>query len=161
MVEFPLKSDDRRHNKATGPSTTLGVALPARPEQGLLYDRLPLPVPCALPVGLNAQFDPDTARSALHENAWNRCRFSELGDLLAAAALDTFRRKTSNGWAAVPLQEDVPDGIGAWLQERYDNDVIAGAQKRLREDLRIVCGEDEKQLDEIVFEEARPRSDNR
>src|SRR5205823_9078934 len=77
MVEFPLKGEDRRHNKATGPTATLGVALPARTEQGMLYDRLPLPVPCALPVGLNAQFDPDTARSTLHENAWNARRFSE------------------------------------------------------------------------------------
>lgn len=153
MVEFPLKSDDRRHNKATGPSTTLGVVLPARLEQGLLYDRLPLPVPCALTVGLNAQFDPDTARSTLHENAWNRRRFSELGDLLASAALETFRRRISNGWAAVPLQKDVPEGISKWLQERYDDNVITGAQKRLREDLRIVCGAGEKQLDEIVFEE--------
>jgi hypothetical protein len=152
-VEFPLKGDDRRHNKATGPTTTLGVALPTRTEQGLLYDRLPLPVPCALPVGLNAQFDPDTARSTLHENEWNARRFCELGDLLAAAALDTFQRKISNGWAAVPLQDDIPDGIGDWLQERYDADLIAGAQKRLREDLKILCGKDEKQLDEIVFEE--------
>lgn len=153
LVEFPLTSDDRRNHKATGASTTLGIALSARPDQGLLYDRLPLPVPCALPVGLNAQFDPDTARSTLRENVWNARRFSELGDLLAAAALDTFQHKTVNGWGAVPLQGDVPDGIGAWLQERYEEDVIAGAQKRLRDDLRIICGEDEKQLDEIVFEE--------
>lgn len=153
MVEFPLTSDDRRKHKATGARTTLGVALSARPAQGLLYDRLPLPVPCALPVGLNAQFDPDTARSTLHENVWNARRFSELGDFLAAAALDAFQRKTANGWGAVPLQEDVPAGIGVWLQERYEGDVIAGAQKRLRDDLRIVCGEDERQLNEIVFEE--------
>lgn len=155
MTEFPLKSGDRRHNKATGPSTTLGVVLPARPESGLLYDRLPLPVSCALPAGLNAQFDPDTARSTLHENAWNRRRFSELGDLLAATALDTFQRKTSNGWAAAPLQEEVPDGISVWLQERYEEDVIAVAQKRLAEELRIVCEGSEKQLDELVFEEKR------
>jgi hypothetical protein len=153
IVEFPLKGGDRRHNKATGPTTTLGVSLPARPERGLLYDRLPLPVPCALPVGLNAQFDPDTARSTLHENLWNARRFAELGDLLAAAALDSFERKPSNGWTAVPLSQDVPDGIGAWLRQRYETDVIAGAQQRLRRELCLVRDGEARSLDKVVFEQ--------
>ena len=65
LAEMPLKSEERPDNKATGPTTTLGVSVPPQPEQGLLYDRLPLPVPCELPVGLNAQFDPDTAPAAI------------------------------------------------------------------------------------------------
>lgn len=72
----------------------LGVCVPREPEQGLLYDRLPLPVPCDLPVGLNAQFDPDTARSTLHERSWNAHRFAELGDFLAAVAVELFTRAT-------------------------------------------------------------------
>jgi hypothetical protein len=155
LVEWPLDDDDRRHNKATGPTTTLGIALATRPEAGLLYDRLPLPVPCALPVGLNAQFDPDTARSTLHDNTWNGRRFAELGRLLAAAVLDAFQLKTSTGWAAVPLQADVPDGVSEWLRDRYETDVIAETQQRLGEDLRIVCRGSARQLEEIVLEEKR------
>lgn len=153
MTELPLKAEERRHNKATGVTTTLGVVLPARPEQGLLYDRLPLPVPSALPVGLNAQFDPDTARSTLHQNAWNAHRFTELGDLVAAAALDAFDRKRSSGWAAVPLVDEIPEGVNPWLKERYDTDLIARAQQRLADDLRLGPPELERPLDEIVFEE--------
>jgi hypothetical protein len=31
MAEMPLKPDERRHNKATGPATTLGVCIPREP----------------------------------------------------------------------------------------------------------------------------------
>ena len=100
LVEMPLKADERRHNKATGPTTTLGVCVPSQPDPGLLYDRLPLPVSSSLPVGLNGQFDPDTARSTLHERAWNARRFAQLGELLAGAALDLFARDARRAWGA-------------------------------------------------------------
>jgi hypothetical protein len=113
LVEMPLKADERRHNKATGPTTTLGVCVPRNPEEGLLYDRLPLPVSSRLPVGLNAQFDPDTSRSTLTERAWNARRFVELGDLVAAVALDLFARDPRRGWATVPLLHDSRAGAAS------------------------------------------------
>jgi len=154
MVEVPLKADERRHNKATGPTTTLGVSVPRQPEQGLLYDRLPLPVASNLPVGLNAQFDPDTARSTLNEKTWNAHRFSELGELLAEAALDLFGRDTPRAWGAVPLLHDVPDTTSEWLQERYVVDVIGRCHLRLADELRLGEGDDQCALDDIVFENA-------
>jgi hypothetical protein len=154
IVEVPLKSDERRHNKATGPTTTLGVCVPRQPERGLLYDRLPLPVASRLPVGLNAQFDPDTARSTLHEKAWNAHRFVELGDLLAGAALDLFGRDAPRAWGAVPLLNDVPDTTSEWLQERYAIDVIGRCHLRLADELRLGEGDDQCALDGIVFEDA-------
>ena len=151
---MPLKSEERRHNKATGPTTTLGVSVPRQPEQGLLYDRLPLPVPCELPVGLNAQFDPDTARSTLHERSWNAHRFAELGDFLAAVAVELFGRDPRRAWGAVPLLHDVPGGIGEWLRERFLIDVIGRCHLRVGEEVRLGPKEEPRPLDEIVFEDA-------
>ena len=154
LAEMPLKAEERRHNKATGPTTTLGVSVPRRPEQGLLYDRVPLPVPCELPVGLNAQFDPDTARSTLHERSWNAHRFAELGDFLAAVAIELFVRDARRAWGAVPLLHDVPRGIGEWLRERFLIDVIGRCHLRLGEEVRLGPKEEPRPLDEIVFEDA-------
>lgn len=154
LVEMPLKADERRHNKATGETTTLGVCVPRRPEQGSLYDRLPLPVASSLPVGLNAQFDPDTGRSTLHERHWNARRFVELGDLLAAVALELFDRDPSRAWGAVPLSNDVLDGTPEWLRDRYLSDVIGRCQLRLAEELRLGHGGEERPLEDTVFEDA-------
>jgi hypothetical protein len=154
IVEVPLKPDEHRHNKATGPTTTLGVSVSRQPEQGLLYDRLPLPVASRLPVGLNAQFDPDTARSTLHENAWNAHRFVELGDLLAGAALDLFGRDARRAWGAVPLLHHVPETTSDWLKERYVIDVIGRCHLRLADDLRLGERDNQCALDDIVFEDA-------
>jgi hypothetical protein len=154
MAEAPLQTDERRHNKATGPTTTLGVSVPRQPEQGLLYDRLPLPIASHLPVGLNAQFDPDTARSTLHEKAWNTHRFVELGDLLAGAVLDLFRRDAPRAWGAVPLLHDVPDAASEWLRERYLTDVIDRCHRRLADELRLGEDDDLRPLGDIVFEDA-------
>ncbi len=153
LVEVPLEADEWRHNKATGPTTTLGVCVPRDPEEGLLYDRLPLPVPSRLPVGLNAQFDPDTSRSTLTERAWNTRRFVELGDLVAAVALDLFARDPRRGWGAVPLLHDVPDGIGEWLRERFVLDVIGCCHSRLGDALRLGPQNEQRPIDEIVFED--------
>lgn len=154
MAEMPLKADERRHNKATGPTTTLGVCVPRRPEQGLLYDRLPLPVASNLPVGLNGQFDPDTARSTLHERTWNAHRFAELGDLLAVVVLELFGRDAPRMWGAVPLLHDVPDGISEWLRERFLIDVIGRCHLRLADELRLGPEDGLRPLDEIAFEDA-------
>lgn len=153
LIEFPLKADERRHHKATGETTTLGVCVPRRPEPGLLYDRLPLPILSNLPVGLNAQFDPDTARSTLHERAWNAHRFAELGDLLAAVVLELFSRDPPRAWGAVPLLSDVADGLSEWLHERYTLDVIGRCHVRLSDELRLGRPDGRRPLDEIVFEE--------
>ena len=154
MVEVPLKEDERRHNKATGPTTTLGVCVPRQPEQGLLYDRVPLPVRSSLQVGLNAQFDPDTARSTLNENPWNARRFAELGDLLAGVALDLFTRDARRAWGTVPLLHEVPEGAGPWLLERYLVDVIGCCHLRLAKEVHLRIKEMRRTLDEIVFEDA-------
>jgi hypothetical protein len=154
LVEFPLKAGERRHNKATGPTTTLGVCVPARPEPGSLYDRVPLPVPCVLPVGLNAQFDPDAPRSTFHGNPWNRTRFAELGDLLAAVCLDIFNQDPTRAWSAIPLARDCPDGVSDWVRERYQSDVIGACQRRLAEELQLEPRGEALHLDRIVLEEA-------
>src|SRR5262249_13619680 len=84
-----VRQNERRSNKATGDTTPIGVCVPVSGARKLrLYDRMPLPVFTGLTIGLNAQFDPDSARSTLQPNKWNEARFADLGRLVAWAALE-------------------------------------------------------------------------
>lgn len=150
VVEMPVGGDTRRQHKATGPTTTLGVAIPRSPETGLLYDRVPIPAPSHFAVGMNAQFDPDTSRSTLLDTDWNARRFDELGELLAVAALDLCVHEPKLAWTAMPLQDEVPEALSDFLTERYSDGVIATAQRRLASELQL--GTPKVPLDEIVYE---------
>lgn len=155
LVERPLSESQQRHHKATGPTTTLGVALPSfRAERTGFYDRLPLPLPSAFPFSLNAQFDPDTARSALLPNGWNDLRFRDLGELLAAVALDCFARDPASGWQAVPLNREVSSEAGEWVAERLAG-VVADAQRLVADELRVEAAGEPRELYEIAYEAAQ------
>lgn len=156
LVERPLSKGEQRHHKATGPTTTLGIALAATPSESTgFYDRLPLPIPARFPFSLNAQFDPDTPRTALLEKPWNRRRLEDLGQLVAAVALDCFARDPASAWRAVPLAREVPDEGGEWLAKRLREHVVAAAQHRLVDELRIEARGAPRSLSELVHEEKR------
>ena len=82
---------EKRSNKATATTTPISVCVPMEGVRPLrLYDRMPLPVLSGLTIGLNAQFDPDSARSTLRPNEWNDARLVDLGRLVAWSALKAF-----------------------------------------------------------------------
>jgi hypothetical protein len=153
VVERPLSASQQRHHKATGPTTTLGVALAERGKgPGGLYDRLPLQIPSAFPFGLNAQFDPNSARSALLENSWNDLRFRDLGELVAAVALDRFVRNPASGWSAVPLAREASSEAGEWVNERLES-VVSDAQRLIKDEVRIEVAGQARELSDLVYEE--------
>ena len=155
LVERSLSKNERRHNKATGPTTTLGIAIPATPgEPTGFYDRLPLPIRAGFPFSLNAQFDSDTARTALLQRKWNERRLEDLGQLIAAAALDQFARDPASAWRVVPLKREVvPGEVGEWLAKRLQVHVITACQTRLVDELLIEAGGAPRSLSELVYEE--------
>lgn len=130
---------ERRANKATASTTPLGVCIPLGQVRSLpLYDRMPLPGRTGLPIGLNAQFDPDSARSELQPNAWNRSRFSDLRRLVVGAALDSFGRGDSACWNHVPLKAEAGDAKD-WTADQI-RQLVSECQNDLRDALRIEAG---------------------
>ena len=153
LIDRPLSREERRHEKATGPTSPVGIALPlSRSEPGGFYDRLPLPLPCGFSFGLNAQFDPDTARSTVLQNEWNRRRIEDLGHLLASVALDAFARNPASAWRAVPLLKEVTDDQ-SWLGKRLQESVVVFAQTRIGDHLKLKVREKRRSLQLLVYEE--------
>jgi hypothetical protein len=156
VVERPVPPDGpERQDKATPIKTTLGLALPiARNEVGCLYDCLPMPVAPGFPFSLNAQFDPNPGRNMLRENAWNEHRIRDLGDLMAAVALDAFDRDTKTAWRSVPLTGEVTVAPDSWLGKEL-TEAVDAAQGRVSEQLRLSTPSGRRGLLDMVFEEAR------
>lgn len=153
LVEAPLLAGEQRHHKATGETATLGLALAESGQGGGFYDRVPLPIAAGFPFSLNAQFDPDTARSALLHNTWNEERLKDLGHLVGGVALDCFARDPQRAWQAIPLVSEVAGEGGEWLADLLREHVVGIAHHRLVEDLKIEAGGQPRSLSEMVFEE--------
>ena len=137
FVLRPTPKGEKRLNKATAVTTPLGVCVRlSKPKSLPLYDRMPLPISIAFPIGLNAQFEPDSARSHLREVEWNVARMKDLGLLLTWAALKVFRETPEIGWRHVPLVSEVPESP-PWLATQLANHVVGQCHKKLRMDLKL------------------------
>ncbi|MEA3051888.1 MAG: hypothetical protein QOG72_791 [Sphingomonadales bacterium] len=142
---------ETRSNKATGSSTPIGICVPlATPRPMPLYDRMPLPVETGLSIGLNAQFDPDSARSTLQPNDWNIARFADLERLVTWAALEAFSQRSASSWGHVPLEAEALDGDG-WTQDRVRT-LVANCQDDLREQLLVGTGSGPRALADLAYE---------
>ncbi len=148
-----VQSSETRSNKATGASTPIGVCVPMhelfQPQR--LYDRMPLPVITGLPLGLNAQFDPDAGRSTLLPNHWNRNRFADLGQLVAWAALQAFQAGDVMAWNHVPLMAEVSIDE-RWTADRIHELIVDACQSILREQLTLRVGSGATSVNEIAYE---------
>lgn len=146
-----VKPDEQRSNKATGGTTPIGVCVTMEAIRPLpLYDRMPLPLVTGLAIGLDAQFDPDSARSSLQPVTWNRNRFADLARLAAWAALRAFADDPVTAWNHVPLLAEVVPGDD-WSTERA-RDLVAACHNTLRATLEIDVGSGPRPLAEIAYE---------
>jgi len=68
------------------------------------------------PCSLNAQFDPDAARTTILQTEWNERRLDDLADLIAVSAADCMGRDPEAAWNAIPLASEVPTSAGAWVR---------------------------------------------
>jgi hypothetical protein len=154
LVERPLSNQEQRYDKASGETTPLGLALPLnRAEFGGFYDRLLMPLPSKFSFSLNAQFDPDAGRTTLLEGMeWNKRRLSDLGELVAAAALDSFARDATSAWRAVPLAHEVPEEASDWLDDRLRSLIVTPAQQQIGDELRLVVGNEPRHLSTLFYE---------
>lgn len=102
-ADVPRPKGLTRVRKASSPTVPLGLALPLHPgDDGALYAGLPL-VKAAVPLRINAQFDPITSRTGMASTDWNRAMVPLLADLWVEAVEDLFSESPRSAWGAVPL----------------------------------------------------------
>jgi hypothetical protein len=115
-ARYPVSRDVERVNKAIGTTIELAVATSNRQERQRIYAGLPLEEPWTLAFGCSAPFDINVDRtSLLDNNALNEWLLARLGDLVAAAAEDTFARRPKEGWGWIPLKSEGAGEPGSWL----------------------------------------------
>lgn len=114
----------------------------------------PLPIEVGSPISLNAQFDPDGARSTILPTEWNKRRLADLGHLLGAVALSAFEREPAVAWTHVPLTNETLEAAD-WIKAAFAEDVVKTCHKRLRSDLRLPARTVKVELSQIVYESAR------
>jgi hypothetical protein len=152
FVHRPTPKGEERSNKATADSTPLGVcARLAGSEPLALYDRMPLPIAVKFPVGLNAQFDPDSARSHLRHTPWNEARLKDLGAVVSWAALQAFGEHPPSAWHHVPLQAEIGDRSD-WLTNQLFECVVEPCHKRLKADLIITTSSGQVPVQKLSYE---------
>ena len=110
-ADVPSPTGVSRAHKKMEPTTPVGVALPLhRVSVGQIYAGLPV-VGTALPVFLNAQFDPLTSRRDLADTPWNRALVTLVAHVWSHAAVDMFRLEPAAAWRAMPV------GLGPGAEE--------------------------------------------
>lgn len=116
-ARYPVSRDVERVNKAIGKTVELAVATSNQQGGERIYAGLPLEEPWTVPFGCSAPFDINVDRTALLDNnALNEWLLARLGDLVAAAAEDTFERRPQEGWRWIPLKSEGAGIPGSWLQ---------------------------------------------
>lgn len=154
-TQRPVRSATARVNKATAETTPIGICVPLHaPIDPLpLYDRMPLPVQTGLFIGLNAQFDPDAARSTLILNEWNTDRFTDLGHLVSWAALEHFKSGDVAGWNHIPLAAEVMNP-SSWISDRVLELVVKACHTTLIDDLAVLTHAGPTPVQTLAYESA-------
>lgn len=116
-TRYPVARDVERVNKAMSKTVELAVATSNQQGGDRIYAGLPLEESWTLPFGCSAPFDVNVDRTALLDNnALNAWLLARVGDLVAAAAEDTFMRRPKEGWRWIPLKSEGAGNPGSWLQ---------------------------------------------
>lgn len=151
----PVPEGQERIDKTTGKITPLGLCIEQGGEvHGHLFDRVRMPVEVRFPVNLNAQFDPDAARTTILQLPWNVSRFEDLGAFLSSAALYAFGQDPAAAWSHVPLRAEAGEG-GDWLSERLKENISDPCRERLAAGLMLPDQDGNRRpLDEFVYESA-------
>ena len=142
-----------RFNKATGPTTDLSVAVAADGGAGRFYVGLPLRVPSRLPVSVNAQFDPDTARVTLQESDWNQWLLRRIAELIEAIARHELQHRPADSWRWIPLGTEVDVPGQSWLTRQLD-ELVGSVQAGVRRKGLLKTGKGSAGLGELAFEAA-------
>ena len=130
-TETPSPAGVTRARKATGEAIPLALALPLQDEdRGLLYAGLPV-VETAVPVRVNALFDPITSRQDLAGTPWNAAMLPLISDLWLEAVDGLFCEMPARGWGVVPSPvASSPDDRGS-VSKRLEDLLLETARTKL------------------------------
>ena len=106
-------------------------------------------VKLGFPISLNAQFDPDSARTTVLKQPWNIDRIADLGRLLSSTALYAFEHEPVLGWLHVPLRSE--QNVADWLGAALDANVVAECHHRLADELMLATDAGPKPLSQIGY----------
>jgi Domain of unknown function (DUF3883) len=158
VVERPVPANaPKRRHKATGTTTPLAVAVPdqAGDPRGRLFAGLPLgDARLGVPFSLSAQFNVDTARTAVQHDDWNGWLLERLVELIVAVARERFARDPATGWAVVPLVAEAEEVSDRWLRERLI-EAAQAVQRRVARGLTLEIEGVQQRARDLVYE-ARP-----
>lgn len=149
LVEKPEGLE--RRNKHTDDQVPVGVALPlGQTPTGALHAGLPV-VASALPVRLNAQFDPVLSRQDLADTPWNHAMLGLLGPLWARSIIELARARPAAIWGLIPIEE--PDQSGTRLVEAAENRLLAEARSHVGPQLQLPVEGGHQPVAELCYEE--------
>lgn len=129
-VRVPVPDDLERSDKKAGETSPMSMAIPRDGSPQPLYVAFPMRLNSAVPIALNAQFDPVTSRESMLDTDWNRWLVARLGELVAEVAVHLLATDPVKSWATLPLEgETYLCGDDSWIP-----DAFAEAFRKARED---------------------------
>lgn len=147
-----VPSDIKRRHKAIGETTPIGIAVPAKAEDGgLIYAGLPTSIQTELPICINAQFDVDTARRGLQHERLNSWLLDRVAELTASVALSRLETEPDSAWNVIPLGNESEVDGDPWIAERVA-ELVESVQRRVRRRLRILIDDKCHKLSELTSE---------
>lgn len=109
-------------NKARSETTQLSIAaMTGSTASGHLHIGFRTRVPVTLPISIDGQFDPSTAREELVENDWNTWLIERSGAVIADVARGLLATSPDLAWPILPLAtEAIGKEEDAWLRGTFD-----------------------------------------
>ncbi|MGH9128835.1 MAG: sacsin N-terminal ATP-binding-like domain-containing protein [Acidimicrobiales bacterium] len=154
VTEAPRPPDVRRVRKAAGATVPLGLALALQPgDRGVIYAGLPI-VDTAVPLRVNAQFDPITSRTGLAPTRWNSALLPMLADLWVEVVEDLLAERPVAAWDVIPLPDetDQDDGTRSVVGQ-IENLLLERARTELAASAALVVDGQRVALSELAVED--------
>lgn len=146
-----VPADKRRRHKATGPTTELAVAVRSDGASGRLFAGLPLRIEPGLPFAVNGQFDPDTARFTLLDNAWNHWLLNRVGDLIEGIVRYEAGAAPRASWRWIPLVSEAEVPGQHWLTSELSA-LVHSIQRSVARRLSLRTGDAMTRLVDLSYE---------
>ena len=153
-AEVLVPKKQARALKAVGDTTTISVAVPSKPVANVLYAGLPTQIRLQIPFAIGTAFDPNTSRTQIQQNDWNKWLWSNINGLLETIATHLLQVSPTQAWYLIPTSKETLVDADAWVQDRIE-DMRTAICEAVRMRGRILNGEFIVPLADVAYE-SRP-----
>ncbi len=151
-AEVPVPKKLVRAFKETGKTTTVSVAVPSMASANVLYAGLPTKISLNLPYIIGAAFDPNTARTAIQQDAWNRWLWKRVAGLIETLCLYMLEGTPAKAWQLIPASDETSVIGDDWVEEQVE-DMRTVVWKAVHKRGRIATATGAQKLSRISYEE--------